>query len=292
MELSIIIVTYRCKALVLDCLRSLERQRSSVEMEALVVDNDSDDGTLAAIAEEFPWVGAASAGGNLGFAKANNLALRTAGGEYVLLLNPDTVVPDGALRRCIDELERRPDVGLLGCKLVQPNGELDHACKRGFPTLASSLAYFAGLHHLFPGNPRFGRYTASHIADDQISLVDAVNGAFMLVRRRALDDVGLLDEDFWMYGEDLDWCFRFWQAGWPILYWPGVEVMHVKGGSSSKVRSWKTNKGFHEAMWLFHKKHYSARSGPWLTRAVWAGIHLKMLLSAARSTALRRLQPR
>jgi GT2 family glycosyltransferase len=285
--LSVIIVTYACRALVLDCLASLEAQRHEVDMEVVVVDNDSPDNTLEAIQESFPWVIALSAGANLGFATANNLALKSVRGRQILLLNPDTVVPAGGLLACIAALESRADVGVLGCKLVQPSGQLDHACKRGFPRPASSLWHFMGLNRLFPRSSRFAAYTAGHIGEDEISTVDAINGAFMLIRREAIEAVGSLDESFWMYGEDLDWCYRFWMAGWKILYWPEIEVMHVKGGSSTKTRSRPANKAFHEAMWLFYKKHYATTHSVWMNTTVWVAVYTKLVISVGRN-ALRK----
>ena len=132
---------------------------------------------------------------------------------------------------------------MLGCKLVRRDGGFDHACKRGSPTIASAIYYFVGLSRLIPSSRRFAQYTAGHLDVDEAGFVDAVNGAFMLVRRSAAADVGDLDERYWLWAEDLDWCHRFWGRGWKILYWPEVEVLHLKGASVGNHRSLKLNRG-------------------------------------------------
>lgn len=289
--LSVVVVTYNCRDLVSNCLHALERQRDEIDFETLLVDNASTDGTFSFVSESFPWVDVSSADSNVGFARATNSGLQQANGEYVLLLNPDTVVPDGGLAKVLAAMEARPDAGMLGCKLVKPDGVLDHACKRSFPTPATALAYFARLDRFPWLNERLGsyggRYTTAWLADDQEAPVDAVNGAFMLVRRQALEAVGPLDERFWLYGEDLDWCCRFWAAGWPVIYWPGVTVIHAKGGSSGPSRSWTTNRAFHRCMWLFYRKHQFSRDRPILNAAVWTAIWAKFLVSSARGFAHR-----
>lgn len=287
-RLSVIVVSFNCVDHVDRCLASLAPERELVDLEVILVDNQSSDGTLDLVRERHPWVEAVDAGGNLGFSRSNNLAMERATGTHLLLLNPDTEIEPGALRAAVEELDRRPEVGMLGCKLVQPNGELDHACKRGFPTPASSLWHFAGLSKARPRSPRFAAYTAGHVDPDEASDVDAVNGAFMLVRREAYEQVGGLDERYWMYMEDLDWCYRFWEAGWRVTYWPGATVMHVKGGSSTKHRSWKANHAFHHGMWMFYDHHYRPKRSLLVTAAVWAAIWAKLGISASRSWWARR----
>ncbi len=282
--LSVIIVSYECRTLLRACLASLASERSRLELEVLLVDNGSTDGTLEMVDEEFPWIETVIRERNLGFAKANNLATRVARGERLLYLNPDTVVPPNALVLAVNELDRRPEIGMLGCKLVRPDGQLDHASKRGFPTPSSALYHFVGLTRVRPRSRRFARYTAGWLDPDEVGLVDAVNGAFMLVRREALEAVGPMDEDYWLYMEDLDWCFRFWRAGWPILYWPEVEVIHAKGGSTSGGRPWRQNYAFHWGMWHFYRTHQAGERSRLVTVAVWLGIWTKLGLSAVRGT--------
>ncbi len=177
-------------------------------------------------------------------------------------------------------------MGALGCKLVRPDGTLDHACKRSFPTPLSALTYMTKLSKLGI-SARSGGYTAQHLGDDDEGVVDAINGAFMLVRAAAIDEVGLLDEGYWMYGEDLDWCFRFWSAGWKVLYWPRATVVHVKGGISGRHRTWRTNLAFHRAMWRFYHAHIARNYPRAVTPMVWFGIWAKLGVSTGRSAMAR-----
>lgn len=286
-RLSVIVVSYNCLTHLRACLDSLAGQRQALPLEVIVVDNASADGTPAAVRADYPWVKVIASPDNRGFSWACNRGTERATGQYLLYLNPDTVARGDALAAAVDELESRGEVGMLGVKLRTADGTLDHACKRGFPTPLSTLYYFLGLARRYPTSPKYAQYTAGHVGEDEISPVDAVNGAFMLVRREALEQVGGLDEDYWLYMEDLDWCYRFWQAGWQVLYWPKVEVTHLKGGSSGKHRSWKTNHAFHRGMWLFYAKHYRATRSPLVTAAVFAGVWGKLAVSAARSAAAR-----
>jgi GT2 family glycosyltransferase len=289
--LSIVIVSYNCREHLLRCLASLREEARHLPCEVIVVDNASTDGTVAAVRQRHPDVLLVTSARNRGFAWASNRGLERARGHQLLLLNPDTVVPPRALERAARALEERPAVGMLGCKLVRPDGTLDKACKRGSPTPLSSLAYFTGLSRLAPRS-RLARYTAGHIGEDETSVVDAVNGAFMLVRREALDAVGPLDERYWLYMEDLDWCYRFHQHGWPVLYWPEVEVVHVKGGSSGRHRRWRTNYAFHRSMWLFYRIHQAPTRPFVVTALVWLGVWSKLAVSALRSALSGRRQRR
>jgi GT2 family glycosyltransferase len=282
-------VSFNCRDHLLRCLESLRQEAHHVACEVIVVDNASSDGTVDAVREQHPEILVVPSSRNRGFAWASNRGIERATGEHVLLLNPDTMIPPHALERAVRALEQRPEVGMLGCKLVRPDGTLDQACKRGFPTPLSSLYYFSGASRLAPQSPRFAQYTAGHIADDETAIVDAVNGAFMLVRREAVDAVGLLDERYWLYMEDLDWCYRFSQHGWPVLYWPEVEVIHAKAGSSGHPRRWKTNYAFHRGMWLFYRTHYAPTRSLAITALVWVGVWTKLAVSALSSAVRRRL---
>jgi colanic acid biosynthesis glycosyl transferase WcaI len=279
-RVSIVAVSYECREALVSCLESLEAEQSDLPAEVIVVDNASSDGTVRAVEARFPWATIVANHANVGFARAMNQALEIAKGELVLALNPDTLVPPGAIGRAADELERHPDVGMLGVKLVRPDGTFDHACKRGFPTISSALYYFFHLNRLRPSSPRFAQYTAGELGEDETGPVDAINGAFMLVRREAADEVGPMDERYWLYAEDLDWCHRFWEQGWKVLYWPGEEVVHWKGGSSGDMRSWQLNRAFHRSMWLFYAKHYAPRHPVLVSRFVWLGVWAKFSFSA------------
>jgi GT2 family glycosyltransferase len=277
---SVVIVTHNSREPVRACLASLAEGHARGALEVIVVDNASKDDTGYTVATEFPWVRLIVNRTNAGFARAINKGLAFAQGECVLLLNPDTVVPPRTIDRAVAELNRRPGVGMLGCKLVRPDGTFDHACKRGFPTVLSALYYFTGLAGRFPESPRFAQYTAAHLGIDETGIVDAINGAFMLVRRAALDDVGGLDERYWLWAEDLDWCHRFWEKNWEVLYWPEVEVVHLKSASVGEHRSLRLNFAFHRSIWLFYKKHHAPHRSAALSALVAFGVWSKFLGSA------------
>lgn len=284
---SVLIVSFECRGILEACLDSLASNRSD-GTEVILVDNASRDGTVELVAERYPWVNLIENTTNVGFARAVNEALDLARGRFLLLLNPDTVLPPDSLDACVAELDGRPDVGMLGCKLVRPDGRLDHACKRGFPTVGSAFYHAVGLSTLFPRSRRFAGYTAGHLGEDEVGLVDAVNGAFMLVRREAIAAVGPLDEQFFLGGEDLDWCRRFWTHGWKILYWPKVHVIHLKGGSSGGRRSWRSHYAFYHSIWLFYRKHLAQDHSAPVHGLVFVGVVAKFVLSAVWSVFGRR----
>lgn len=288
---SVLIVSHNCAEALVACLASLDDERASVPLDVIVVDNASQDGTVDLVSARFPWAQVVAKRENAGFARAANEAMRLAQGEYLLFLNPDTVLPPGTIAATVGELRRHEEVGMLGCKLVRPDGAFDHACKRGFPSIGSAFYYFVGLSRLMPDSPRFAQYTAGHLGRDETGFVDAVNGAFMLVRRAAADDVGPMDERYWLYAEDLDWCRRFWEKGWKILYWPGVEVVHVKGASAGDHRSPRLDFAFYRSIWLFYDKHHGAQHNRLVSAVVWLGVWTKFTLSVV-FNALRSLLAR
>jgi N-acetylglucosaminyl-diphospho-decaprenol L-rhamnosyltransferase len=263
-DLAIVIVNYKARDLLRDCLRSIEASQGAVPS-VYVVDNASADGSVEMTREEFPGVHVLSLPDNIGYGAANNVGLRSALNEvgcpprYLLLLNPDTVLPPAALAQSIAFLDEHPKAGAVGPKLVRQDGSLDKACRRGFPTPAVALYHFLFLDRLFPHSPRFARYNATYLDADKQAEVDSLVGAFMLLRREALDQAGLFDESFFMYGEDLDLCFRIRQHGWQIWYDPDIAVLHYKG-ASSKQNSAKANYEFYRAMLLFHRKHFASRT--------------------------------
>jgi N-acetylglucosaminyl-diphospho-decaprenol L-rhamnosyltransferase len=286
-SLDVAIVSFRCEGLLRDCLRSLYENPRGGGMAVHVVDNASGDGTAEMVAREFPEVRLTASGRNLGFAAASNLAIRGSRAPYVLCLNPDTRITPGALDRLLELVEARREVGICGCRLELEDGAFDHAAKRSFPTPLSALGHFAGI-----GRRRTaGRLAAYRAPDVESGPVDAVNGAFMLIRRSALEEVGLFDEGYWMYMEDLDLCYRFAQAGWTTWFEPDVTVVHVKAGTSGPVRSPKLNYAFHYGMYRFYRKHYAPERSRALNALVYAGITAKLAVSLARG-ALARLAGR
>lgn len=278
MDVSILIVNYNTRQLTLDCLRSVYASETEFTYEVIVIDNDSKDDSVQAIRQEFPLVKLIENTENTGFAKANNQGMAAAQGRYVLLLNSDTVIQRDTLQTMVAFMDRNPITGASGCKIILPDGSLDKACKRGFPTPSASFYYAFGLSKLFPNEPRFNQYQLGYLDPDQEYPVDCLVGAFMLVRRETIEQVGGLDETFFMYGEDIDWCYRIKQAGWGIHYYPRTTIVHYKGGSARR-RPFKIIYEFHRAMILFHRKHYRKKYNILVNGAVYAGVGLKMLLA-------------
>ena len=304
LDLAIVIVNYNVCALLRDCLQSVYAS-TGVTFEVCVVDNASPDDSADMVAREFPQVHLIRNTANMGYAAANNLGLKYfgfsdrgsgirdqgSGGNdqskiqnlkskiprYALLLNPDTIVPPDAFAQMIKLMDEHPDFGVSGPKLVRLDGSLDLACRRGFPTVEVSLWRLTKLSKLFPRSKRFGRYNMTYLDPDQAAEIDAVVGAFMLVRREAIAQAGLLDEIFWMYGEDLDWAYRIKQCGWKVYYYPPVVVTHVKRASSGQDNAGaaKAKYEFDRAMWLFYHKHYQATTPGVVDWLVKLGLGLK-----------------
>jgi GT2 family glycosyltransferase len=286
-ELEVAIVSHGAEALLRRCLASLREQPpSTAAMRVTVVDSGSTDSTPEMVEREFPEVRLLRRD-NIGFSAANNLVLRESRAEAVLLLNPDTEVRAGALDAALARLRSEPRIGMVGIKLVTASGELDHACKRSFPTPLSALAHFTGIGRGADASGALGQYRATHLGDDEPGEVDAVNGAFMLCRAEAVREVGLLDEGYWLYMEDLDWCRRFWAAGWKVFYEPAGVALHVKGGSSGARRRPKQEIAFHRGMARFYRRFDAPNHNPLLNATVYAGIAAKLAISLA-ITAVRR----
>ncbi|HYC78278.1 MAG TPA: glycosyltransferase family 2 protein [Planctomycetota bacterium] len=287
-DLSVLVASYNTRDLLLECLATLERNRGALRVETVVVDNSSSDGTPDAVAERFPHVTLVRNAVNEGFAKANNRALKLARGRYLLLLNPDTLIPPDVLAPMVALMEENKDVGLAGCRVDRPDGGLDAACKRSFPTPWNALGRFLGLDRLLPR--LFGQYRRA--ADDPRGRydVDAVVGAFMLVRRETVDDVGGLDEDFFMFGEDLDWCYRVKRKDWRVWYVGDRGVVHHKG-ASTRQDPHRMNWHFHRSMFLFHRKHLVDRYPFFVNWLVYLGITLRYAARAL-AAAVRPKAPR
>ncbi len=276
-----VIVSHGAPGLLRRCLRSFEEVADSRPVRVVVVDSGSPDETPDMVVREFPWV-EVHRRGNIGFSAANNIVLRDPRAQFVLLLNPDTELRDGTMRACLERMDADPAIGMVGCRLVLPSGELDHACKRSFPTPLSALAHFSGIGRSASAPSRLSQYRATDLGEDEPGPVDAVNGAFMLVRAEAIREVGLLDEGYWLYMEDLDWCYRFWQCGWTVFYEPSGVALHVKGGSSGERRGLRQEVAFHRGMGRFYRKFYAPRGSPFTSVAVYVGIGLKLLVSLVR----------
>ena len=277
MDLSVIIVSYNVASFLDQALTTLKDSAQGLEYEVYVVDNASKDESVSMVSEKYPWVKLIENEHNLGFARANNQALNEITGRYVLLLNPDTVLRRDTLKTMVDFLDKHPEAGIAGCKVINPDGSLQLACRRGFPTPGVAFFKMVGLSNLFPKSKTFGAYNLTYLDPDSVTEVDAVSGSFMMLRKEVLDRVGFLDEDFFMYGEDLDICYRVKQAGWKVFYVPYTEIIHFKGESTKTVTTLKSIRDFYKAMQIFVDKHYvgwSKRLFPrWLLNA---GIYFKM----------------
>lgn len=283
-DLGIVILNYNTRDVLRDCLLSLSRVRDT-EFETIVVDNSSADGSADMVRAEFPRVRLIASPRNGGYAFGNNLGLREFLGRPVppramLLLNADTIVPLGALRGLMDFLDANPKAGIVGPKLILRDGSLDLACRRSFPTPQVSFYRMVGLSKLFPRSPRFGRYNLTYLDENQTAEVDSVVGACMLIRKEALQNAGLLDESFFMYGEDLDLALRVKAHGWQVYYYPGVEILHYKRESSKRSR--RAQVEFYRAMYIFYRKHYARTTPLWLHALVLGGIAARGGLALAR----------
>jgi GT2 family glycosyltransferase len=256
MELSIIIVNYNVRPFLEQALIAVQKAVVGLRGEVIVVDNASDDGSVEMIRQRFPDVGLMVNERNVGFAAANNQALRACRGEFVLLLNPDTVVQEDTFRVMIEFFRTHPDAGLAGCKVLNPDGTLQPACRRSFPTPWVAFTKISGLSTLFPKSSLFAKYNLSYRDANASYEVDAISGSFMFARRSVVEHVGGLDEQFFMYGEDLDWCFRIKQAGWNVYYVHQTQIIHYKGESVRRSELDEVRL-FYEAMRVFVRKHVS-----------------------------------
>lgn len=269
-DLSIVIVGFNTKTFLKDCLQSIEvSKKNGFEWEIIVVDNSSSDDSLEMLKNEFSKVVVIANRENLGFSSANNIGMKKAKGRLVLFLNPDTILPSDVLATMIKFMDSNPDVGVSSPRLELTNGDLDEASHRGFPTPWNSITHFSGIRRAFPKSRLFAGYTKGWLLDDKNPHeVDSVVGAFFLVRRKAGEQVGWWDEDYFWYGDELDFCYRLKEKGWKVMYVPEVTVLHYKGvaggikshsrsiSTASKETRLKAARSSTEAMRIFYKKHY------------------------------------
>lgn len=257
MDLSIIIVNYNVKEFLQNLIHSIEKATLNLTKEIIIVDNASDDGSVDFIKDKFPEVKLIANKKNLGFGKANNLGLKIAAGEYILLINPDTLVAEDTFEKMIQFFNDTPSAGLAGCKILNPDGTLQLACRRSFPGPWTSFTKVTGLSTLFPKSKIFARYNLTYLDENKSYEVDAISGSFMMMRRSVYDKVGGFDEQFFMYGEDLDLCYRIQKSGFKVYYVHSTQIIHYKG-ESTKRSSLDETRVFYNAMHLFVKKHLSS----------------------------------
>ncbi len=277
MDISVVIVSYNVASFLDQALITLKDAVQGLEYEVYVVDNASKDESVSMVRKRHPWVKLIENDDNIGFAKANNQALKKVTGRYILLLNPDTVLRQDTLKTMVRFLDEHSEAGIAGCKVVNPDGSLQLACRRGFPTPGVAFFKMVGLSDLFPKSKTFGAYNLTYLDPDSVTEVDAVSGSFMMLRKEVFDKVGFLDEEFFMYGEDLDICYRAKQAGWKIFYVPYTEIIHFKGESTKTITTLKSIRYFYKAMNIFVDKHYEGWSKRLIPRWLLSvGIHFKM----------------
>jgi N-acetylglucosaminyl-diphospho-decaprenol L-rhamnosyltransferase len=270
----VVIVHYETPELLGRCLRALHAGRDTIRVETLVIDNASPAFDGESVQRGFPRTTVVINERNHGFAAAANLGLRAATGRYLLLLNPDTIVALDTLPRMVEYMDEHTDVGCSTARLIREDGGLDLACRRSFPTPARALYRLTWLSRLFPQSKRFGQYNLTYLDEHREADIDAPCGAFMLVRREVVDQVGLLDERYFMYGEDLDWSYRIKQAGWRITYTPITTVTHVKRAASRRARG-RTIRAFYDAMRIFYREYYEQAQPRWLSWLVYRAIDLR-----------------
>lgn len=281
MDISVIIVNYNVKYFVEQCLHSVLKAQKHLKVEVFVVDNNSTDGSCNMLRAKFPEIALIENKENLGFSKANNQAIRLASGKYILLLNPDTVIEEETLLRCFEFMETHPDAGGLGVKMIDGKGHFLPESKRGLPTPSAAFYKIFGLSRIFPHSARFNRYHLGYLSKDATHEIEILAGAFMFMRHETLEKTGLLDEDFFMYGEDIDLSYRITQAGYKNYYYPGTTIIHYKG-ESTKKGSINYVLVFYRAMIIFARKHFSSRHARLLTTLINIAIYLRAGASVAR----------
>ncbi|HAO79936.1 MAG TPA: glycosyl transferase family 2 [Verrucomicrobia subdivision 3 bacterium] len=261
--LSILIVTYKSRDEIGSCLRSLPHELNGRDVEVIVIENGSKDDIGALIRQEFPWVHYMELDKNFGFGKANNLAYEQAKGDFVLFLNPDTISNVPAYEHCLQRLQADPSIGIISPKLVLANGEMDLASRRSIPTVWDGFCRAIGLAAKFPSSRLFAGYNLTYLPDDGTYEVGSVNGAFMLCPRLALLRFGVFDEQFFMYGDDLDLCYRCQRAGYKVIYDGRVKMVHLKGTSSAK-ESDKMARAVFSSTKQFYLKHFNPHDSAWV----------------------------
>jgi O-antigen biosynthesis protein len=275
--LSVVIVSYNVSGFLDHCLDSVMRACQPYSHEIIVVDNSSTDNTLEMVHEKYPGVTLIENAQNLGYSRGNNQGIRLGRGRYILLLNPDTIVPHHAISASLQFLEQRPEAGLMSLKIVNADGSFQSACRRGFPSPMAALYRMIGLSLLFKNSRRFGQYNLTFLDENATSEVDAVCGAYMMARAEVLKSVGGFDEEFFMFGEDIDLCYRIQRAGYKVFYHPASEIIHFKGESSRKNRV-ESRLHFYNSMFIFSRKHFTQRMSFFPRGLLFGGILLNALV--------------
>lgn len=281
MKLSVVIVNYNVKYFLHQALASVYKSEVDFDFDVYVVDNASVDGSCEMIEIDFPQVKLIRNPDNLGFSKANNIAIRDSQAEYVLLLNPDTIIREDTLQQVVDFMDTHEDAGALGVKMFDGQGEFLPESKRGFPSPSTAFYKMSGLSSIFPKSKVFNQYHLGFLDSDEIHEVDVLSGAFMLLRQKTLKQVGLLDEDYFMYGEDIDLSYRIKKSGYKNYYFPHAPIIHFKG-ESTKKSSLNYVLVFYRAMIIFAEKHFQSKAGRWYVFLLNIAIYLRAGLAVLR----------
>lgn len=286
-KLSIIIVNFNTYTFLNDCIQSIKKSGyENTSLEIIVIDNNSSDKSVHLIQKNHPNIHLISNDRNLGFAAANNIGIQKSHGEYILLLNPDTILSSNTLSIMTTYLDNHQDTGVATCRVELPDGRIDDGCHRGFPTPWNAFCHFIGLGKLFPSSQLFNGYHLGYKKIDKVHEIDSCVGAFMMIRKVAGKDIGWFDEDYFWYGEDIDFCFRVKKSGWKVMFVPNTKISHHKGVSSgikkhsrhvstaSKKTKIQAMKARFDVMRIFYKKHYQSIYPKWLTYLVLWGIRM------------------
>ncbi len=290
MKLSVVIVNYNVKHFLEQCLHSVAMAADGIDCEVFVVDNNSVDGSVNMVREKFPTVRVIENHENLGFSKANNQAIKQSKGEYVLLLNPDTIVEDDTFGKIVQFMDKHPDAGGLGVKMVDGNGKFLPESKRALPKPDVAFYKIFGLSKLFPGSKRFGQYHLSYLDENETHEVEILAGAFMLLRKSVLDKIGLLDETYFMYGEDIDLSYRIIKAGYKNYYFPETRIIHYKG-ESTKKSSVNYVLVFYNAMVIFARTHFTQKNARLFSILINMAIYFRAFLAIIKRVADKILLP-
>jgi GT2 family glycosyltransferase len=267
-DVSICIVTYHARDFLRDCLLSIYGMVGSISFEIIVVDNHSEDGTLDMLRQEFPEVRLLINEQNTGYTRPNNQAIRVSEGRTILLINPDTLVRPNTITELVSFLDTHSEVGIVGPKVLNRDGTLQKQCRRSEARPWDSICYFSGLSRLFPHDKRFAGYLMTYLDEDLTHEAEAVSGSCMLIRRAVIDQIGDLDENFFAYQEDTDYCRRARLAGWKVFYHPSAQIIHYGGEGGSKVQPYRAIIEWHRSYYLYYRKHF-AKDYPIIFSAVY-----------------------
>jgi GT2 family glycosyltransferase len=278
MKLSIILVEWNTSDLLKQTLESVYKENTGYDFEEIVIDNHSADDSVEMVKKFFPQVKLVANNDNRGFAKANNQGMAMAAGEYIMLLNTDVIVLDGAINKLVQFLDNHTDVMMVGPRLLNTDGTFQPACRRNLPNPVSSFLHLFGLAKIFKKSKLANEYKQTNADPEVTAPAQALSGAAMVFRRKVYEEIGGLDETFFMYGEDLDFCKRIFDKGWKAVYVSEAKITHL-GGASSKKRRTKSLVNFYEAMWLYYKKHFYKQYNLLVNYIIWLGIKIRMMIA-------------